>query len=212
MCRVFITMPPGKRSPNLRARLRRPVTKNARASAVRRRTLLPVLRPTQNLRDIIKQLALLEDHLYQPQKRCADCIRKHFLTIEALAEECATLCKPRSILPESRKVATQVRIMHHAWEQRRKDPTVAEHIAGKLRRLRKGLMKRFAALPLNKLPTAETNAVNGLLTAIRASQTIRASPQRSTPRRASRASPQRSMPRRARQTIRTPRRGYLSVR
>lgn len=127
------------------------------------RRLLPVLRPSQNMRDIIKQLALLEDHLYQPQKRCTDCIRKHFLTIEGLAEECATLCKPTAILPEARSVATSVRILHHAWEQRRKDPKLAEHVAGKLRKLRKGLMKRFSALPLNKLPSRETAAVNGVL-------------------------------------------------
>lgn len=131
------------------------------------RKLLPVLRPSQNMRDIIKQLALLEDHLYHPQKRCPDCIRKHFLTIEGLAEECATLCKPRAILPESRKVATVSRVLHHAWEARPKDPAVAEHVAGKLRRLRKGLMRTFAALPLDKLPTRETNAVNALLGSVR---------------------------------------------
>ena len=140
---------------------RRTPRRNQRTAATRR--LLPVLRPTQNMRDIIKQLVLLEDHLFQPPKRCADCIRKHFLTIEALAEECATLCKPRAILPETRRVATQVRILHHAWEQRRKDPALAETIAAKLRKLRKGLMTRFSALPLQKLPTRETAAVNALV-------------------------------------------------
>ena len=127
------------------------------------RKLLPVLRPKHNMRDIIKQLALLEDHLYQPQKRCPDCIRKHFLTIEGLAEECATLCKPEAILPEARKVATQARVLHHAWEARHKDPRVAERIAGRLRKLRKGLMRSFAALPLNKLPSKETQAVAAVL-------------------------------------------------
>lgn len=139
----------------------RPNAKTTRRSPHRR--LLPVLRPSQNMRDIIKQLALLEDHLYHPQKRCPDCIRKHFLTIEALAEECATLCKPRAILPESRKIAAQSRILHHAWEARPKDAALMELVGSKLRRLRKGLMRTFAALPLNKLPTAETNAVNALL-------------------------------------------------
>lgn len=119
-----------------------------------------MLRPSQNMRDIIKQLALLEDHLFQPQKRCKDCIRKHFLTIEALAEECATLCKPDTILPESRTIAKKVRILHHAWEMRPKDASLAERTASALRKIRKQLMTRFAALPLNKLPTDETNAVN----------------------------------------------------
>lgn len=115
------------------------------------------------MRDIIKQLALLEDHMFQPQKRCNDCIRKHFLTIEGLAEECATLCKPAAILPEARAVASNVRVLHHAWEQRPKDGRLTEHIAGRLRKTRKGLMKRFSALPVNKLPTRETQAVNAVL-------------------------------------------------
>lgn len=135
--------------------------KPSKKSGVRR--LLPVLRPCQNMRDIIKQMVMLEDHLFHPQKRCKDCIRKHFLTIEALAEECTTLCKPAAILPESRKIATTVRILHHAWEQRPKDPVVAETIGGKLRKARKALMARFSALPVHKLPTRETNEVNKLL-------------------------------------------------
>lgn len=56
--------------------------------------LLPVHEPLYNLREMAKQMVLLEDHLLHPRKRCMDCIRKHLLTIEALAEEAATLAKP----------------------------------------------------------------------------------------------------------------------
>jgi hypothetical protein len=49
-------------------------------------SLLPVLDPRFNMREICKQSVLLEDHLFQKEKRCHDCICKHFLTIEALAE------------------------------------------------------------------------------------------------------------------------------
>lgn len=129
--------------------------------------MLPVLRPQHNMRDIIKQLTLLEDHLHQPTKRCTDCIRKHFLTIEGLAEECGSLCKPDAILPESRKVASTVRVLQHAWEQQPKNAALAEHVASRLRWLRKGLMKRFSALAVNKLPTKETEAVNELLRKVR---------------------------------------------
>lgn len=137
------------------------------------RKLLPVLRPIQNMRDIIKQMILLEDHLFQTQKRCKDCIRKHFLTIEGLAEECVTLCKPQNILPESRKIAEMARVFHHSWEAHPNDPRVAENLAGQLRKLRKSLMRKFAALPLNKLPTRETNAVKALLRRIRQPRTVR---------------------------------------
>lgn len=158
---------------------RRPLFKKMPKKASTRK-LLPVLRPCQNMRDIIKQLALLEDHMYHPQKRCPDCIRKHFLTIEGLAEECSTLCKPRAILPESRSIATQSRILHHAWEARPKDVAVTEYIAGRLRKLRKCLMRSFSALPVDKLPTKETNAVNAILQRARSKKNTQAR----TPRRA----------------------------
>lgn len=127
------------------------------------RKLLPVLRPCQNMRDIIKQMALLEDHMFQPTKRCKDCIRKHFLTIEGLAEECATLCKPTAILPETRDITSNVRILHHAWEHRPKDAVMNEHVAGRLRKMRKNLMKKYAALPVDKLPSKETAAVMAIV-------------------------------------------------
>jgi len=53
--------------------------------------LLPIMHPLFNLREICKQCALLEDHLNNERKRCHDCIRKHFLTIEALFEEALSL-------------------------------------------------------------------------------------------------------------------------
>ena len=49
--------------------------------------LMPVMDVRHNVREIAKQLILLEDHLAQPRKRCDDCIRKHFAFVEALAEE-----------------------------------------------------------------------------------------------------------------------------
>lgn len=55
--------------------------------------LLPIFEPMHNAREIAKQLVLLEDHLAQPAKHCPDCIRKHLLTAEALAEEAVTLDK-----------------------------------------------------------------------------------------------------------------------
>ena len=44
-----------------------------------------------NLREVAKQLILLEDHLVTPGKNCQDCIRKHRLAAEAFAEEALSL-------------------------------------------------------------------------------------------------------------------------
>lgn len=49
--------------------------------------LVSVGNPLFNAREAAKQIVLLEQHLEQPELRCMDCIRKHFLTIEGLLEE-----------------------------------------------------------------------------------------------------------------------------
>jgi len=60
-------------------------------SEILREGMMPIMDPMHNLREICKELTLLEDHLNIPQKRCIDCITKHFLKCEALAEEAASL-------------------------------------------------------------------------------------------------------------------------
>jgi hypothetical protein len=47
----------------------------------------PVSDPRYNMQQIIKQSILLEEHLTNKNKRCRDCITKHFLHINGLAEE-----------------------------------------------------------------------------------------------------------------------------
>lgn len=53
--------------------------------------LLPILDPRFNMREAAKQCLLLEDHLNNQGKRCFDCIRKHFLTIDGFLEEAISL-------------------------------------------------------------------------------------------------------------------------
>lgn len=53
--------------------------------------MLPIFNPAFNFREGAKQLLLLEDHLYNKQKFCQDCCKKHALTAEALFEEAQSL-------------------------------------------------------------------------------------------------------------------------
>ena len=99
--------------------------------------LLPILNPKFNLREICKNSILLEDHLFQKGKRCEDCIKKHFLTIEALAEEAITLdknneCREYYDLPD------KIRELEKAYIDKRD----ANNIAQQLRQLRKGMMDK----------------------------------------------------------------------
>jgi hypothetical protein len=156
------------------------------------RTLLPVLRPALNMRDVIKQLILLEDHLFNKKKRCADCIRKHFLTIEALAEECVTLCKPKAVLEIAEKLAERTRALHLSWEKNRNLPHASTFIASRLRRMRKDLMAKHSALPLNRVPSneeAEVRAITNAIAKLRVNKTEPRSPVRRSSRNTPRKSP-----------------------
>jgi len=46
----------------------------------------PVSDPKYNMQQIVKQSILLEEHLINKNKRCRDCITKHFQHIIRLAE------------------------------------------------------------------------------------------------------------------------------
>ena len=47
----------------------------------------PVSNPAYNMQQIVEQSILLEEHITNKNKRCRDCITKHFLHIIGLAEE-----------------------------------------------------------------------------------------------------------------------------
>jgi hypothetical protein len=51
----------------------------------------PVSDPKYNMTQIIKQSILLEEHISNKNKRCKDCITKHFLHIIGLIEEAQML-------------------------------------------------------------------------------------------------------------------------
>lgn len=51
----------------------------------------PVMSTQYNLRECVKEMILLERHLSIARQECPDCIRKHFLTVEALLDEAMTL-------------------------------------------------------------------------------------------------------------------------
>ena len=97
--------------------------------------LLPIMNPLFNLREICKQMALLEDHLNQPRKRCPDCIRKHFLTIEALFEEAVSLDDSRRYSQILDGQAEKIRVLQSAWVS----GIPEEKISQALRAMRKSL-------------------------------------------------------------------------
>ena len=90
----------------------------------------PLNSPLCNLREIAKQLLLLENHLFQPDKRCKECIAKHFLMCEALAEEALTLDKRQQYAIFFNKLANAFRQLHGELDKGKPVQEVAQSIRG----------------------------------------------------------------------------------
>lgn len=96
---------------------------------------LPLTDPLFNLREIAKQMVLLEDHLAHPYKLCPDCVRKHLLTIEALAEEAVSLDQMGILQGVGEQLAEQTR----CWIEAYQDQAPVADLAQQVRAARKKL-------------------------------------------------------------------------
>lgn len=92
--------------------------------------------PAFNLREIVKQMTLLEDHLCHPYKMCLDCVRKHLMTIEALAEEASSMDMQGATIPLDEAIAELAR----TWMERVGDGQNVRAVAEEVRALRKRMM------------------------------------------------------------------------
>ena len=96
----------------------------------------PVMDPKYNMRQIVKQSILLEEHINNERKRCIDCITKHFLHIIGLAEEAISL-DPAT--PCYKEVPGIYSAIFDAWQADHDDPSVPQQ----LRSYRKVLMADY---------------------------------------------------------------------
>lgn len=101
----------------------------------------PVSDPKYNMQQIVKQSILLEEHLINKNKRCRDCITKHFQHIIGLAEEAQMLATDKSskypLLNESVDVYNE---LFNNWIKNRNDDNKIFETADKLRIHRKKLI------------------------------------------------------------------------
>ena len=77
--------------------------------ARRSRRRPPISSAEFNVREIVKQMLLLEEHLTDDDKYCGDCIQKHLMMIEGLAEESLTLEPTGSWVKDSKSLASLAR-------------------------------------------------------------------------------------------------------
>lgn len=97
---------------------------------------MEITEPLFNLREITKQMLLLEDHLAHPYKLCQDCIRKHLMTIEALAEESSSMDSGGTFVPLSEALAEKARV----WIEVLADGAEPRSVGVEMRGMRKKLV------------------------------------------------------------------------
>jgi hypothetical protein len=101
----------------------------------------PVSDPKYNMQQIVKQSILLEEHLTNKNKRCRDCITKHFQHIIGLAEEAqmlaTTKCNKYPLLSDS---VIFYNNLFNEWFKNRDDESKILEISDKLRIHRKKLI------------------------------------------------------------------------
>ena len=101
----------------------------------------PVSNPAYNFQQIVKQSILLEEHITNKNKRCRDCITKHFLHIIGLAEEAQMLatnkCNKYPLINESVELYN---ILFKEWINNKNDEMRLLNICDKLRIHRKKLI------------------------------------------------------------------------
>ena len=101
----------------------------------------PVSNPAYNMQQIVKQSILLEEHITNKNKRCRDCITKHFLHIIGLAEEAQMLatnkCNKYPYINESVEIYNR---LFKDWLALKADNTRILNITDELRSHRKKLI------------------------------------------------------------------------
>jgi len=120
----------------------------------------PVSNPAYNMQQIVKQSILLEEHITNKNKRCRDCITKHFLHIIGLAEEAQMLatdkCHKFPLIAESVDIYNE---LFKTWIKNKDNEVINLQVADKLRINRKKLIAIYFFndnYDLNKFSTSSS--------------------------------------------------------
>lgn len=138
-----------QKAPSVRSLMRKAGCADGSCSLPGGAQLDPILDPRFNLREAAKQLILLEDHLFHPERRCDDCINKHRLTLEAFLEEAITLDKTGEYNSVIGNTLTQFRDTMRGWVDKVRRNPVADasavylETAQALRQIRKPLCMNY---------------------------------------------------------------------
>ena len=105
--------------------------------------LYPILDPKFNMREVSKQCLLLEDHMNNIKKRCYDCIRKHFLTIDGLLEEAVSLEQDNASRQYYRDLHKEWIKIEKAYAKDSQNLQNIDNISKSIRFFRKPLVEKY---------------------------------------------------------------------
>ena len=125
---------------NVKKQLQRMGTSCSKSSC---KNSLPIFSPQFNMREVTKQCLLLEDHLNNVEKQCPDCIRKHFLIIDAYLEEAVGLETDVSKRDQLRELFVNWVEIEKLYVKDPKSPKNLDQCSRKIRIFRKPLVEKY---------------------------------------------------------------------
>lgn len=104
----------------------------------------PVSDPAYNMKQVAKQCILLEEHIAEKNKRCRDCITKHFLHIIGLLNEALWLATTNvETYPYLREANEMFERLFNKWLANYTNEAVLQQILEELRRMRKKIIAYY---------------------------------------------------------------------
>lgn len=104
----------------------------------------PVSDPAYNMKNVVKQSILLEEHLAEDRKYCKDCVCKHFQHILGLVEEAEMLAgQDIERYPKLKASADFYESQFNSWHQNRDSDAQRRRNVSALRDWRKDLMQQY---------------------------------------------------------------------
>jgi hypothetical protein len=109
---------------------------------------LSLIDPRFNMREVAKQMILLEDHLFHNNKHCLDCISKHTLFIEGLLEEGISMDAENKYRSELVQTLDAFKNLLPPLIKKMKQKTATDKdyidVGNNLRKLRKPIAKNYS--------------------------------------------------------------------
>lgn len=104
-----------------------------------KKDLLPILEVEFNIREAVKNMLLVEDHLLDKRRRCQDCCKKHLLLIESFLDEAISLDKKGKYI---RKIENDLKIIRKLQQKLLKGRKNYYDIVMDIKKMRKKYFKQ----------------------------------------------------------------------